>query len=78
MSRHLHLFSNYDSMRLADFTSPIGAGPKRLDESPTGVLSEAAGRVFSTLLDMSWIDDYPATQQRFSRIRKETTTAFQI
>ena len=75
MSRHLHLFSNYDSMRLADFASPIGAGPKGIDESPTGVLTEAADLISSTLLDMSWIGDYPATQKRFARIGKETTVA---
>jgi hypothetical protein len=64
MSHHLHLFTDYHSIRLADF--PTESRPS-LSPAGTGSGEEMAELGSPALLHMSWIESHPATQQRFSR-----------
>jgi hypothetical protein len=66
MSQHLHLFSNYDSMRLADLSSPVASAAGHPDPSIASTQDEDTDSF--ALLNLSWIEAYPATQQRFARI----------
>jgi len=64
MSHHLHLFSDYHASGLANFSSHNARPVSRAIEPAPGIAEPAS----SALLDLSWIEPYPATQQRIARI----------
>jgi hypothetical protein len=68
MSRHLHLFSSYDSIRLAQFLSASAVAPEHREKSGTEPAAELADSASPQVFNMSWMHTYPATQKRFARI----------
>jgi hypothetical protein len=73
MGKHLHLFSNYESLRLAHFSSPIGGGLPMVEQSP--IAPDGGDGPCPLLLDISWIEVFAATQQRMARIGRAATNS---